>query len=246
MTAVSRWLARTATDMVGLKRKAACVFNGYTPPSVALSGREELEAVLKRRLPERFAVMVANYYPYKGHDVALAAWRDLAVERSELTLIAVGGGPGLDACRAAVRDQGLEDHVWLLGSQSRAVALSLIAAAELLVAPSRSEGYSMVILEAAALGTPIVCSDIPPFLELVTDGETAHVFPCEDGHAMARAVRRAIEDPERTAAMACRLRRIVETRFSVSAMASEYEALYGRLHRSRRPTRIAGEENPPC
>lgn len=81
---------------------------------------------------------------------------------------------------------------------------SFYAACDVIVLPSRSEGFSNAVLEAMASGKAVVASDIPPLVEQIEDRVTGLVFPLGDVKALAEAVEWLVENPE--------LRRKIEER----------------------------------
>jgi glycosyltransferase involved in cell wall biosynthesis len=93
----------------------------------------------------------------KGFDTLWAAWRELARDPSwNATLIAAGGGRGLERWRATVAQSGLADRVRILGF-TREVP-EVIAAADLLVSPVRYESYGLNVHEALCAGVPAIVS----------------------------------------------------------------------------------------
>lgn len=104
--------------------------------------------------------------------------------------------------------------------------------AAVVVLPSYREGLPRVLLEAASVGRPIVATDVPGCREIVRDGVNGFLVPPRDPAALARAVRRLVEDPGRRARMGARSREIAVTEFReeivVEGTLSVYEDLIGR------------------
>ena len=224
--AVSRWLAREAANTFG-RDDTMAIPNGFDLDRETLLSRNGLEAELGRDLPAHYAVMVANMRTYKGHDVALQAWAQLKAQGTRLPLVLVGNGPDFEAIRELASTLGLgETDVLFLGYQPRDIALSLIRYARMLVAPSRSEGHSITVLEAGTLQTPLVCSEIPAFTDMIADGVTGDIFPMDDHRSLARKIAQALADPEGLRQRALNLHAIVCTDFSISAMIKNYEHVF--------------------
>lgn len=227
--AVSQWLAKEAARTFG-RTDTVAIPNGFDLDTASLPSRTELEAEIAQRLPTRYAVMVANMRAYKGHDVALKAWARLKAEGTSLPLVLVGNGPDFSATRNLARTLGLdEDDVRFLGYQPRRIALSLIQHATVLVAPSRNEGQGLIILEAGAQHTPVVCSDIAPFTEMVTDGETGYTFPVGDANALARCLSRVVSEEAQAQTLARCLQSAVRQSFSIRAMTQHYEDTFYKI-----------------
>lgn len=223
VTAVSDWLGRQAMDTVGLREQPITIANGYTPKPIGAHRGESIEAALSAG---DYAILVGNCRPYKGHDIALRAWVQISKQQPKLALVIVGGGPGLEEMKTLAESLGISERVHFLGHLPRARTTALIAAARLLVAPSRNEGQGIVILEAGEACTPVVCSNIPPFLEMIRNGKYGYIFNSEDPTALAQAVNDVIADPIEARRRAMQLRQDVQQHYTVAAMVSAYQNLY--------------------
>ena len=104
-----------------------------------------------------------------------------------------GEGAERDALAAQTQALGLKDSVTLLGFRTDAPAL--MAAADVFVLPSLAEPFGLVLLEAMALGRPVVATRAGGPLEIVVDGETGFLVPPSSPDALADAVERLIADP---------------------------------------------------
>lgn len=235
VTAVSSYLGQQAMDTVGLREPPVTIANGYTPEAVNPHEEKAAEAI---PLPDDYAVLAANCRPYKGHDIALRAWMQVLEQQPKLSLVIVGGGPGFEEMKALAGSLGLGDRARFLGHLPRERTTAIIAGARLLIAPSRNEGQGIVILEAGIAGVPVVCSDIPPFLEMVCDGESGYVFDSENPTALAQAVLSVVLNPIEARRRATQLRQRVRQCYTVAAMVSAYQRLYDEV-RAANPERIA-------
>lgn len=127
------------------------------------------------------------------------------------------------------RQAGAEDIVRRLGYVDD--IRPLLAAADLLLHPSHREGVPRVLLEAAAIGLPIVASDIPGCREIVRHEETALLFPPRDVEAMVQALRTALGDPAATRARARRAEQEVHARFDQDALSQRVWSVHDSLLR---------------
>jgi glycosyltransferase involved in cell wall biosynthesis len=225
---VSRWLAEEAGRTYGRPGAFGTIYNGLD-----FSELEALEGgpapALPISLPERYFLIVANVAHYKGQDVAIRAWGRLGKSHPDLKLLIVGEPRetwGL--CTRLIEELGCRDRVFLLGPQPRRTAIWLMRRATGFVFPSRNEGIGYVLLEAGFIGLPVICSAIPPFLEVVKDGESALVTPVEDDAAVAEAVSRLAADPALRRRLGASLRRHVLANFSAEAMRAQYHDMYRR------------------
>lgn len=131
-----------------------------------------------------FVVYPAITHPHKGHLVLVDM---LAHADPELHLVLPGGeGAAERALREAIATSGCADRVHRVGRVSDSDRDALIAGAEALVFPSAYEGFGAPLVEAMALGTPVVCSAAAAVVEVV--GDAAVVVPEPTGEGWSAAV----------------------------------------------------------
>jgi glycosyltransferase involved in cell wall biosynthesis len=94
-----------------------------------------------------------------------------------------------------------------------------IAQADVYVLPSYREGAPRTVLEAMAMGRPIITTDVPGCREMVVEGVNGFLVPPRDANAIAQAIRRFLEDPRLAARMGHESRRMVEARFDSEIVA---------------------------
>ena len=144
--------------------------------------------------PEVTVVLaVARQEPPKGLDVLLRAVPALRTALPH-AMVLVAGAPGRatdDLVRLTV-DLDLGDAVRFLGPRDDVT--DLLCAADAFVLPSRREGLPGVVLEAMAMGAPVVATDLPPVREAVPDDRYALLVPPEDPAALAAAVTEVVAD----------------------------------------------------
>jgi glycosyltransferase involved in cell wall biosynthesis len=150
------------------------------------------------RLPDDKAIVMlpARYVPQKGHALLLEALAD--VKDIELRCLMVGpsqdGGAYRDQLEKLVTMMGLEERV-LLADECRDMPAALMLA-DLVVAPYLTPStYNRVVIEAQALGRPLVVSDYPCARELVEGSSMAWLVPPNDAQALAWAIRDALALP---------------------------------------------------
>ena len=174
------------------------------------------------------AGLVANIRGSKGHDVLLDAVREVLAEIPEARFLIVGDGVGFDDVRARVSALGLQRSVIMTGF--RRDIPEVMAALDLLVLPSiRSEATSQVILQALAVGTPVVATAIGGSPEVIRHGETGVLVAPGDVRALATAIIATFRDPERACGMARAGQAFVQTRFSIDAQMATTTAVYREL-----------------
>ena len=160
-----------------------------------------------------------------------AAVVDLADEARRrgigLRAAVVGDGPLLPALRRRVRELSLEDRVALTGFRRQRTAI--LAAADLLLCPSRREPFGRVAVEAMALGLPVVATDVGGLPEIVLHGETGQLVPPGDRAALFDAVARLAADRGLRRELGEAGRRRYLARFTADVYAAKMEEVLARL-----------------
>jgi glycosyltransferase involved in cell wall biosynthesis len=137
-----------------------------------------------------------------------------------------GDGLGRPELERLVREVGLERVVELRGATAQPEAA--LRDLDIFVLPSISEACSNALLEAMALGLPVVATRVGGIPALVEDGKTGLLVPPGEPSSLARAIIRLIEDPGLAAALAVRARERVQNEFGLDRMLARIDALYDR------------------
>ncbi len=135
----------------------------------------------------RFFVYPAVTHPHKKHETVLRAFAQLRDDGGDAWLVLTGGaGKAASEVQQLVADLDIGDRVRHLGRIDREVLDLLIARAEALVFPSEFEGFGIPILEAMALGCPVIAADATAVPEVV--GSAGILVPPGDIGAWARVM----------------------------------------------------------
>jgi glycosyltransferase involved in cell wall biosynthesis len=105
----------------------------------------------------------------------------------------------------------------------------LIGAMDLLVLPTKNEGFPWVLAEAMSLGKPVVATRVGGIPELVQDGHTGLLVPPGDGAALGTAIAEILGQPGRARQMGLAGRRRVRERFGVEKMLDRLEELFSQV-----------------
>ena len=180
----------------------------------------------KFTLPAEFVLSLATLEPRKGLDTALDAYALLGADAPPLVVAGPAGWGGIEP-DALARERGLTaDQVRTLGRVSDEELAVLLRDATVLIMPSRAEGFGLPVAEALAVGTPVVCSDIPALAE-VAAGAALLVTP-NDALALADGLRALLGDTAlRERLIAAGLQRSAV--FDWDAVAARAWQLYRRL-----------------
>ncbi len=112
------------------------------------------------------------------------------------SFVIAGDGPDRGALEARARDLGVDGRTRFLGSVSRDVVLRLFRAADATVLSSSWENLPHTVLEALAVGSPVIATAVGGVPEVVRDGENGLLVPPNDADALSASIRRLLEDDE--------------------------------------------------
>lgn len=175
---------------------------------------------------------VANFLPNKGHQWLIQAMPEILAGAPEAVFALVGDGPERSKIAQWIAQAGVAHRVRLLGSRSD--ARSVMAASDLVVIPSAgAEGTPLAIMEALALGKPVVSTRLGGIPEIIEDRRNGLLVPPKDAPALAGAVLQVLLDPALAAGFAQEGRRTVEERFTDRHMVARTQSVYLQVAKSR-------------
>jgi glycosyltransferase involved in cell wall biosynthesis len=189
---------------------------------------------LHRAIPyncRRF-VCVGRLAAQKGQLVLIDAFYRLISSGRKSELIFAGDGELRPEIEKRIRQLGIEDHVRITGFLSELDVREKILSSRALVMPSFAEGLPMVIMEAFALGRPVISTYVAAIPELVHHGENGWLVPAANPHALYEALIDAYDSPlEKLSAFAADGRGITYSRHRTETEGERLEDLF--LHMSR-------------
>lgn len=186
-------------------------------------------------------VYVGRLERVKGVDVLVDAWaRSGLASRAHLTI--AGSGREREALEEQARQAGVAASIDFLGAVDDVPVR--LARAAIYVQPSRMEGLSNAMLEAMAVGLPIVATRCSGSVDIVAVGVNGLLVEPEDAVALAAALASLAADPSLAARMGAQSRRIVEARFGTRAVVSALERAY--LGAAGEPPPAANGMNAPA
>jgi glycosyltransferase involved in cell wall biosynthesis len=171
-------------------------------------------------------VYVANFWPWKAHDVVLRAVSDLPA-RLDWELVLVGDGAERSAAEALARDAGIAHRVRFLGTLDD--PWSAAAGSWAYVHPSRREALPLAILEAMMRGLPVVAAAAGGVPDVVRPGHTGILVPPGDVVALAAALRQLGESRSTRDALAGSARSFALERLRLDTWLDSLFSLYEGL-----------------
>ena len=214
----------------------------FSSQAVSSNRKAALREELKIAPNEIVVIMIARLLSSKGVREFLQAAERLG-DRGRFLLI---GDPD-PGNPSTLTEENLQPHL----SHGNVIAPGhqknipeWLAISDIYTLPSYGEGLPRTVLEAMAMGLPIVTTDVPGCRETVTNGENGFLIPARNSEALVEALKRLIENPAIRTAMGQRSREIVESRFSNCVILRQYLNLYQELlaihensNHPRNPTR---------
>jgi glycosyltransferase involved in cell wall biosynthesis len=134
--------------------------------------------------------IVGQITPWKGQSTAVEALTAVRAERADARLLVVGAPKFVDA---ATR---YDNRAYLAALHEQVDAPDVVAAADLVLVPSWEEPFGRIVVEAMAVGTPVLATRVGGPAEVVSDGEDGLLLDPRDAGAWGRAAARLLADPD--------------------------------------------------
>lgn len=210
----SKYLAGIVAKWGIPEEKIAVVYNAFDIPSLS-----DARASLKRELgmQDQAIVSAGRLVKWKGFEVLVNIMPQISQSFVDAHLYIIGEGPEQVALERAVQQNKMRDRVTFLGALPHEILLRYLKAADVFVLNTGYEGFSHQILEAMAVGTPIVTTDIPGNRELITHKVTGTLVPFDNKEELSFAIRDALSVGREIEGMVARAKDKAGT-FTVSRM----------------------------
>lgn len=184
--------------------------------------RQRVRAELEIGSAETLVVSVSRMIPLKRTEMLVRAFASSRRVAASALLI-VGDGPELDGLKALANELGIADVTRFTGE--RTDVPNLLAASDIFVLASDSEGLSMSVLEAMAAGLAVVATDVGANSELLDEG-SGRIIPRGDVAALERELTQLISNEELRRSIGAKARERVQQKYSDEGMIDAYCGLY--------------------
>jgi glycosyltransferase involved in cell wall biosynthesis len=203
--------------------KVAYIPNGVDENIVYDLGAADAKLNALGILPGKYLLFAAGRIdPSKGCHLAIEAYNDV---KPEIPLLVVGDLEQVPSYAAALRQMAANRPVIFMPLiTNRELLYGLVKMCRLFIFPSISEGMSIMLLEAASLGVPIICSDIDENKTVVKN--TVLYFRSGDAHDLVAKMTLALQQPDQMRALGEDARRLVSSRLTWNNIAACYDRLY--------------------
>jgi len=235
--AVSRTMAETLRQSGYRRSSVTHIHNGLDFEKVkAMRSRQDVRRELGIGSRAFLIGTVGRLSAVKGHEDFLRAARLILQQQPEARFLVVGGGPLRDALTAFAAELDV-DHACVF-SGPRADVCDLVGAMDVFVLPSLDEGIPMALLEAMALGRPVVATRVGGVPEVIQHRETGLLVAPRNERALAAACLELAANREWGEVLGARARRVVEVEFSQASSGQDllntYREVTSLPHEHRR------------
>ncbi|MET3932805.1 glycosyltransferase [Arthrobacter sp. OAP107] len=224
LTAPSKWLALTLAERVALVDYGVDECN-VTDVSNAVS-RPSRQWTLG---PSRLFSFVSRLHPRKQADVFVRAGLEVLSEggQAEFTVAGPDQGHG-GVVRQLIESSSAREKFSLVGPIDHDSVQQLLAETYALVLPSRDEIAPMIVLEACAMGVPVVLTSDCGLAKIVSDYGAGLVVEPDD-HSVAKAMKALLKSPDLAQQLSGNARRLFEERWSTPALVGQLECIYAEV-----------------
>jgi glycosyltransferase involved in cell wall biosynthesis len=191
-------------------------------------------------LPPRSVVCcaVGRLVEAKGYKHLVNSFTRLKDAIPDLYCLVVGDGHLRKPLEAQIEAAGLNGRVRLVGFRDRNEVLAILKASDIFLMPSITEGTPVALLEAAALGTPIIASRVGGIPQIVRQGEHALLVEAGDEAGLAAAIRRLHDQPEEAARLGKRAQARIFAEFSLDSQIAATQRAYVSAWERRKQHRL--------
>lgn len=177
-------------------------------------------------------ISVGRLSPEKGQ-AGLLEGVATVLKSHQAELCLVGDGPTRPLLEKLADELGISSRVHFRGTMSEAATLVEIANADLLVLPSFLEGLPLVLIEAMAVGVPVIAARVAGIPELVDDGRNGVLFTPSNWSELADRISQLLSDPALRSRMIARARRTVASEFDIRLAAKSLSDLFASVGEDR-------------
>ena len=224
-------------DNEGLpESRVEVIYNGVDLSTVgkpSAGARERIRAEFGFASTDFVAVLVARLHELKDHQTALRAVDEARRQIPGLRLLLAGDGDQRAAIEQTIQKRGLAQTVTLAGT--RKDVADLLAASDVFLMSSISEGIPLTVIEAMAARRPVVSTSVGGIPELVEHGVTGLLAASGDSASLAASLVQLYRRPDLRERMAIVAARYAAEKFSLNRMLNGYRDVYREvLNRSHR------------
>jgi len=207
------------------------VHSGIDPTRFEGATKDHLVEEFNLKGDEHVVVNVAHLSPVKGQKHLIRAIPMVLAKIPAARFFIVGGGALMGELQALAKSLGLNRALIFTGFRHDVGAFYQIA--DLFVMSSIGEGLGTAVMDALAVGKPLVATNVGGIPEIIRDGETGRLVPPADPAALAEGIIELVSNPEKAKRMASQGQVDVRRNFTVEAMVDGNIAVYEQILRAK-------------
>lgn len=201
--------------------------NGINIPDINPTARDRIRLDLGIKPGETVIGAVGRLSPQKDYPTLLRAFKEVESSCPEAILLIAGDGYLRDNLEKLTDELGIRERVKFLGYRSN--VLEVVSSFDIYALSSLWEGLPLAVLEAMAMGKPVVATSVPGTQEAVNEGETGFLVPLKDNQALSQGIIKLVCNQKKIKLMGDAGRRRWNDCFSLTRVIDEHEELYHKL-----------------
>lgn len=221
---VSKDLQNHLQNVIGVQQPVEVMYNGIDGLLFQRVNSEGIRSELGITADSFLVGTAVVISEQKGIRYLMEAAKIVLCNHSKIQFVVAGEGPLLNELKAQLETMGLGDRFRFLGYRDDIPAV--ISALDLYVLPSLWEGFPLALLEAMAIGKPIVCTHVGGNPEIVNNGENGYLVAPKDAEGLAKKILSIAGDPAFMESVKLQNRSRFESNFSDLAMVAAHENFY--------------------
>ncbi len=224
---ISNWIRQFVTEVEHVPpEKSTTVYYGLDT-SEPVSGSISVRSEWGFSRQDLVFGITARLVEQKGHRYLIEAFAEACTSRDDIRLLIVGEGPLMASLQRLVQDKNLSRVVQFAGF--RTDIDNVLRNLDVFIHPSLWEGFGLAVLEAMAMGKPIIATKVSALPELIEDGINGCLVPPRDSSSLARAIIRLSSDETLRRSLGQNARRKCQKVFSAERMVKATRAVYAEL-----------------
>jgi glycosyltransferase involved in cell wall biosynthesis len=228
ITAISQATKQALVDFENVpEKRIEVIYNGIKPPVVIPSKILVLKEKLGITTETKVIGTIARLDPIKNHKMMLNAFAQVLTTHPNTKLILVGDGEECENIRTQIAKLRLQDNVIMTGYEPQ--PQHYLALMDIFLLSSFSEGTSMTLLEAMALGKPCVVTNVGGNPEVIKNYHNGLTVKTDDAEAYGDAIKRLISDDKTNAKMSTNAKTRYAATFSETTMNVKFSSMYNNL-----------------
>lgn len=176
-----------------------------------------------RTSPQQLCI-VGRLLKLKGHEFAFRALQIVLQKFPETQLVIIGDGVERENLEQLTKDLKLENHIQFKGFQKN--AMDYMAQSDIVLVPSKSEGFGIVLIEAFEVKIPAIAFDVPASNELIEDGKSGYLIKPFEVEDLANRIIELLGDEAKRTFLANNAYQRLKNYFTPERMADETIAFY--------------------